>query len=355
MKKIVYLFGAGATQAETDFGGSNAKVLTTQIKDGIQIQLDNEPKSIKKLVSNDLLTSGVDIEQLISLYESRGTEKGNKAAYFLRKSFMSEIVRNLKIVDTPDRKFQPTLMSALFELHKEHEDILDEQLIAILTLNYDDFAERAIKAVYSGVNYGFATSDLLGKTENSNTIGEFPALLKLHGSFNWANDFPPTIVKNPSTNPDKCLWIPPGVDKRKEKYPFNILWGRAKEVLDCDVLRVIGCSLSRNDWQLISLLHSSERVSNLKIEYIDFEDVGKQKKIDYPYLGIDTILAIEGFKKHLTDQTGIREPGKSIEDFAETGNAAKFNCFHKWLEFKKTMLEIHKGVEFNTSQYIKQI
>ena len=63
-----------------------------------------------------------------------------------------------------------------------------------------------------------------------------------------------------SISSSNTLWIPPGVDKKRENYPFNYLWGQAVEnLLECDVLRVIGCSLSRNDWGMIPILYTIQR------------------------------------------------------------------------------------------------
>jgi hypothetical protein len=353
VKKIAYLLGAGVTQAEANFARSGIQVLTSQIKDGIQIQLEGGEREIKDNVSNDLTTPGVDIEQLISLYESTGTEIDTRAAEYLRAKFMLVLGNSLRTLDTPQAEFVPVLISALLELHSKSADSLEEELVGVLSLNYDDFAERALANIFPAFSYGF---ELGGRTPNdgTNSEGTNVFLLKLHGSFNWSNDFPPKIVPKYHDDPNQCLWLPPGVEKSNRRYPFSILWGKAREVLDCDVLRVIGCSLSRNDWQLISLLHSAKRTRNLTIEYIDFEDIGEQKEQEYPYLGIVRILKIDGFRKFLSDETGLRDSGKSIENFAKSENAAQFNCFHYWLMFKKNFV-LNRGLNFDSSKYIKQI
>ena len=354
MKRIAYLFGTGITQSETNNAGYDIRVLTAQIKDGIQIQLEKETAQIRDLIANDLSTQGVDIEQLISLYESTGTSNDNEAAHFLRRAFVSELVNRLDVVDKSTERFQPVLISALLELHKKYDKNLDERLLGIITLNYDDFAERALDVVYSGFDYGFKMHDNANQDVNSISKSDI-LLLKLHGSFNWGNEFPPVINATRNTDPEKCLWIPPGVEKKKEKYPFNILWGKAKEILDCDILRVIGCSLSRNDWQLISLLHTAKRVRGLQIEFINYEDVAKDKDAEYPYLGIVTMLEIDGFRKYFSTQTSIRESGKSIEDFSSSTNATQFNCFREWLKFRKFTIESQDNIDFESSVFIKQI
>lgn len=103
-----------------------------------------------------------------------------------------------------------------------------------------------------------------------------------------------------------ALWIPPGVDKKKENFQFNFLWGKAFDFLmECNVLIVIGCSLSRNDWGLIPMIYTALRLSGnnstFEIEIIDFLDKGQKIKDDYPYLKIKTIIEITEFKNYLID------------------------------------------------------
>jgi hypothetical protein len=342
MKKVAYLFGAGITQAELDFVGSGIKVLAAQLIDGIEKRLNLSSNIIKNLISNDLFIRDVDIEQLISLFESTGTTKDTKAACFLKNSYMIEISTRLAKMDINNSKFQPLLMLALFEMHHHYGPALEEEMTGILTLNYDDFAERALQSVYHAFGCGF-------KIAQSHTYNfkDEPILLKLHGSFNWSNDFPPSIHSVHSKNSEQCLWIPPGVDKKKEKYPFNILWGKAKEVLDCDVLRVIGCSLSRNDWQLISLLNSTMRSHHFIIECIDYDNVGQDKSDKYPYLDIISILKIDGFRKYLDGET------ENVELFDST-HPNRANCFLEWIKFRKSIL-IQQTINFSTSQYITSV
>jgi hypothetical protein len=350
MKRVAYLFGAGVTQAETDFAGAGLRLLTFQITEGIESRLDQVDSQIRDLISNDLFTAGVDIEQLISLFESTGTARDTKAASFLRNSFMAGISRELGKMDADGGRFQPVLMSALFEMHSKYDHDLDEEMAGILTLNYDDFAERALQEVYDGFSFGFK----MVRSQGYN-LAKGPILLKLHGSFNWINDFPPSITSIQETESDNCLWIPPGVEKKREKYPFNILWGKAKEVLDCDILRVIGCSLSRNDWQLISLLHSAKRArgsSGFSIEDIDYIHVDKEDKCtQYPYLDITPILSIDGFRKYFIEQTGD-------EELINSNHPSRVNCFHEWIKFRGAILEkllTGKGKDLSESQFIMQI
>ena len=88
-----------------------------------------------------------------------------------------------------------------------------------------------------------------------------PLLIKLHGSFNWKRGFRSIIVDEEqakTVEQEEMLWIPPSIEKERDAYPFNLLWGKAFQLLDCDVLRIIGCKLSQNDWGLISLLYNTQ-------------------------------------------------------------------------------------------------
>ena len=104
-----------------------------------------------------------------------------------------------------------------------------------------------------------------------NTISGSCPILKLHGSFNWKKDYPVIVTNQDNLKERDVFWIPPGLDKKREQYPFNLLWARAKEILKCDILRIIGCSLNRNDMQLISLVFGMQKINSsrkFKIEII---------------------------------------------------------------------------------------
>ena len=57
------------------------------------------------------------------------------------------------------------------------------------------------------------------------------------------------------------MWIPPTTLKESKHYPFNKLAALAYELLAerCDVLRVVGASLTQNDWNVLSLIFNAQR------------------------------------------------------------------------------------------------
>jgi len=116
------------------------------------------------------------------------------------------------------------------------------------------------------------TRDTAGHSlsRNYNLKQNVPLLIKLHGSFNWTNGFPILLVDEKvraSRKQEEMIWIPPGIEKERDRYPFNLLWGKAFELLDCDTLRIVGCSLSQNDWGLMSLLFFSQMGATFKRRY----------------------------------------------------------------------------------------
>ena len=170
-----------------------------------------------------------------------------------------------------------------------------EQIVGLLTINYDDYLEHAIRDVFAtSADYGIYV------VGTDTPASEAPTLLKLHGSFSWRDTWPIAITED---NPHP-LWIPPGIHKTKTRYPFNYLWALARELLECDVLRVVGCSLSSRDWDLISLLfttiHSHASGHQYTIEIVDYPLHAEDLKKKYRYLPIKSIFEIE------TLQSGAR-------------------------------------------------
>lgn len=71
-KKIVYLFGTGATHAEIDFAGLSTGILMSNIREGILKKIDKKKIKVLYDVKNELVDDNSDIEHLISLYKKSG-------------------------------------------------------------------------------------------------------------------------------------------------------------------------------------------------------------------------------------------------------------------------------------------
>lgn len=352
--RVSYLFGAGASEGELKYGGTLKSILMRSIQEEIAFKIANENIEELKEVRNDLVL-GVDIEQLITLYEFSGTKNHSDKARRLKELFRKAVedrIRNL------DSSFSPTLFASLIDMHSIKG--LNEQLVSLLTTNYEDLIEKAMQKVKKGINYVFRAvcecSDYCVK-ENIEPI------LKLHGSFNWKNEYPVTIQTN-IENEEEILWIPPGVVKKREFYPFNIIWGKAKELLECDILRIIGSSLSRNDWDLVSLIFTTQRLrTDYKppyiIELIDYPDRCKDIRKEYGYLRFKTILEIEEIKEFIVRNYFIRYlkdkkpvPEKMFEVVAKEV-LDKENIFSFWLRAKGEKL-YYDGIPLTTkSKYFE--
>ena len=285
-KRIVYLFGAGATIAEAAHAGIEQNLSLKEISERV-VQKARGETDLEDLLTG---TGGniEDIELYISLLESLGIKKYSSAATKLRDIFCECIQEGLIQAGKP---IEPLLAMALLEMHNAPEIQAFEQLNGIITLNYDNLLDRAFNKILGGVNYGIACKCVSG---NYNISQKEPPLIKLHGSFNWRTGFPIRIVDGRKAHlrgQKEMIWIPPSIEKEMDRYPFNLLWGRAFELLDCDTLRIVGCSLSRNDWGVLSLLFFSQLGSAPKRSY-QIEIINQQK------MGNDMRREI-GFLRHL--------------------------------------------------------
>lgn len=329
--KVVYLFGAGASQGEFSYCGSPTRILMQDIVDGMSHRIESEHLEPLFDVNNELTIEGIDVEHLITLYEGSGTQKHTEIAKGLKKLFREEIQAKTSSLG---ESFSPTLFASLMELHSIPD--FDEELVAILTINYEDLLERAMQNVKGGINY---LMKVINRHSSYRLKEDSVPILKLHGSFNWKNEYPIVVVDNIEDEED-VLWIPPGVVKRRECYPFSLIWGKAKELMECDILRIIGCSLSRNDWELISLLYTTQKLRtdgrSYKIELIDSPAACEQAKGDYKYLDMRTILDILVVRDYLIREYFPRHAGKPVTEEIENElrqsiTSDKYNIFAIWL------------------------
>lgn len=230
MKNIIYLFGSGASHAVINAIDPSKQLLTADIRQKIhEKEKDAKVKNIPVDIWNELMDPEVDIEHLISILE---TNYHHESAQNLKNYYHDAIISLSKevIEKIDDPAYQPNLYSVLFDFHNIKDN--SEKVISVFTLNYEDLFEQTLKS-----HLNLEVDYLINKKSKTR---KFVPVLKLHGSFNWVNTRPINIKKAKRIKGADALWIPPGVEKRKENYPFNILWGKAFEFLmKCDILRVI--------------------------------------------------------------------------------------------------------------------
>ena len=351
-KKVVYLFGTGASQAEINLYDDTIKILMRDIKEGMLTKIDKKKITKLKDVKNELLNEHADVEQLITLYESTGIHKHNIIARELKKLFWEEIEERINKLGIG---YIPKLLSALIDMHEIPG--VGEVLTGVLTLNYEDLIEKAICEVKGEVDYSIK----MNENHSHLDVGSLSyPLLKLHGSFNWRNEFPITLTDDRRIKKSEdVLWIPPGVEKRRERYPFSILWDRARELLDCDILRIVGCSLSRNDWHLVSLLYTTQKLNTVNkpyvIELINYSDTGKAIAERYPYLRFDNITENIDVQEFLISSYSLKHDegdklSKAIEEFLSSSNK-ELNVFDIWLKAKGEALK-NRDISISTPKRI---
>jgi SIR2-like domain len=194
-------------------------------------------------------------------------------------------------------------------------------LIGLISLNYDDVLDQAYEEFHGAPYYCFS----LGRDAASSKL---VPLLKLHGSFNWRRQRIRGRLKTIEI-------IPLGANKTYLHAPYIFIWNRALEILiECDTLRVIGCSLSQDDAHLIDLLFKAhlERDKAFDIEIINGDAAGEGIRKNYGFFpGIRTLTKIEG----------------NLIPEADPPNA-----FKTWLKYKSiTML----GRDVEATRYLRKV
>ncbi len=339
--RVAYLLGAGASQGAIKYEGSLKDILLESISTAIVKRIDKDKINQLIEVRNDLVL-GANIEHLITLYEASGISKHRGIAKKLRELFRHEIEKTIKELEKTfkdiGKSFIPTLLSCLIDMHSVTR--LNEELVIILTTNYEDLIEKALEQVQGGINYVVKT---IAKDGRYHIKEKGIPLLKLHGSFNWRNESP-ILISSKMMREEDVLWIPPGIVKRKESYPFNLIWGKARELLDCDILRIIGSSLSTNDWELLSLLYTTQKLRTDKkppylIEVIDVPQKCEELRKQYQYLNFKSILEIPEVQEYLA-RTHFPQSiiGKRVVSEDKIKGLAKYmdkeNIFALWLRAK---------------------
>ena len=239
-----------------------------------------------------------DIEHVITFLDESASALHRQFADDLRKAFENVLRQQLEKIEEELSRAPADLYSALLDMYQV--DGCPEELRGILTINYDEYIEEAVARADGSFDFGVYVH---GASSSKPGL----KLLKLHGSFGWEDAWP--ILHGSG---DTTLWIPPGIQKAKERYPFNILWGLARELLDCDVLRIIGCRLGPNDWDLISLIFTTRHTNSIRppytIEVIDAPLHAAELQESYPYLDVQSILEVERIGSQFVSEFSGRPP-----------------------------------------------
>ena len=310
-QKVAYLIGAGATQGVLDYLKMDKRLTNEAIKDELTKYLSDNRNLDVGWVRN-IIGSEIDIERLITICETSGSSRYVKVAEKLKSLYQKVIEERMIELDKQSDGKGTELLLPMLDMHQISG--INEKLTVILTTNYEDLIEQAMQKVFGGINYSFTCKS--DKTKYI-ILEKVPPILKLHGSFNWRSDYPISLIS--TTDPqDEHLWIPPGLEKRKDYYPFNVVWGRAKELLDCDILRVIGSSLSQNDWDLISLIATTQNlkttsVKPYKIEIISRPGTLKRIKDDHGYLNLTGLGEMPEIRDYVWRTYFSAAEGKSVE------------------------------------------
>ena len=306
--RVVYLFGAGASHACVKRVGSTHGILMGDLTGSLQIRLHALIEngfagidSLEQLVNS--VDEKTDVEHLITFLDDVPSSKHREFAAEMRIAFEEVLREKLELIRDETQGDPIELYQVLLDIH--NMDQFPESLHGVMTINYDEYIEAAIEQVWNcSVDFGIRVEPL---SENAGS----PKFLKLHGSFGWQD----TLPISRGDNRDATLWIPPGIQKAKQAYPFNVLWGSAREMLACDILRVVGCRLGPNDWDLISLLFTMRHANMAhrpQIEIIDAPEHADRLKSSYPYLDVLSILDVEPVGSRLINEL----TGKALKRFA---------------------------------------
>jgi hypothetical protein len=334
-RKVVYLLGSGATQGVVKHA-TKRNLRTREIQTYIEEELDKGGGDFSDQIWNEIVKEDRDVEHLITVLDSQYKyETANR----VRRYYQQAIV---DLTAQLESAIPQNLYTYLADLHLRGRLQNIETLSCFLSLNYEDFLERSITSIPGTTVDYIIDHDPKSDEPPTHVI----PVLKLHGSFNWKNIRPIEVVNLGSVDADSTLWIPPGIDKKRENYPFNLLWGRAAEyVQQADVIRVIGCSLSRNDWSLIPVLYTAQSLSShtgLEIQLIDYSESVDTIVDNYKYLKFTEFVDLSEVQAY--KPFGVAWSRDDAKRIYSSSNAATTNIFDVWLRAKIESLYSEDGV-----------
>jgi hypothetical protein len=288
-KRVAYLWGAGATQAEISYLGAHSVNLLMQdhadLGEGVATRI--LARLSDRWRSSFSAENGMDIEKLISLLDASNVAAYSRLADTIRRLYFEDIRDSLARAEVLQN---PQLAIALLTMHSNSNFMRHEILSGIITTNHDGLLQLAAQSVQTDVNIGIPFRSQEFKLSTSRK----PPLLHLHGSFTWSFGLPIRVSSLSETSPysSKTVWIPPTTLKETKSYPFNKLAGLAYELLsrDCDVLRVVGSALTQNDWNILSMIFNAQRHSEItkgvpfRVELIIPNSAGERLVNDCAYL-----------------------------------------------------------------------
>ena len=289
MKKVAYLLGNGATMAELESKDRENRLHMDRIAEEVAeeaVKNDSSSHLSELLIKADTMHE-IDVEELISIYIYNDKNIGDDYKDIPKKLqtyFRNVVIGILK--DDEGYKNQ-NLSKCLLRLHKKYNEYMSDdgnELIGILTLNFDSIFDNAFSKIYDGANYHMnIVSEEFKQNVNS------PALLKLHGSFIWKKGCDGQLHMSSefeSVSSENSEWLPPNLFK----YPSGIytkIWENASKILQSiDVLIIIGCSLRKEDWALISMIYQNQLKCNFKIDIVNNLKDAEDIKEKFPYLKI---------------------------------------------------------------------
>ena len=335
--RVVYLVGAGASHACVDRVKSPHGILMRDLAQPIRLRLqelvNRDYFGDANLIDlfNEVITDDTDFEHIMTFLAESPSKLHRQFANDMREAFEHVLRKRLQLIYGETGGNPVELYKVLLDMHAIEG--VPEVLNGIITTNYDEYIEDAITQMCScQVDFGFGKHRTWGELKG-------PPLLKLHGSFGWQDTWPIAFGDG-----DEPLWIPPGVQKAKQMYPFSVIWGLAREILACDVLRIIGCRLSANDWDLISLLFTTRHVGDTyrpySVEVIDDPSRAEDLKEAFPYLEVQSLFEIDrigdSFVAELSQ--GAREKWDELDEDERRGTfdgrQRSENWFALWLRLR---------------------
>lgn len=297
-RPTVFIFGAGATR------GGLASQTTPPPVDADFFEIAREIRGhgterLTRTVLSDVWklygrTNGIGLESYFRDIESRAriykfTTTANKPKDWQRRQDnLEELIRRVIIHTTCDAStghFKP-LSSKL------HTKILNtvERHDTVVTFNYDLVIEESFEDVGIWCPIDGYAQDVHGITNewcrkwietrggSRKSRGRID-VLKLHGSINWSlynnsqiklKDRPFVVrTRNSKVVFEDVSILPPGLNKRIDKNPYNSLWSNARlDIEQCDSLAIIGYSLPDTDVLALALFSEIVRLRATRKHFI---------------------------------------------------------------------------------------